>query len=160
MDKLRLKRASKDDVTLLFDWVNEPVMRKFSLNSEPIQWEDHSLWYEKKLLNEKCDLFLGIDKNNNKVGMVRFDNSENSSVISVNVDKKFRDLGYGTELIRSGSKRIFAERKVNSIKAVIKTENIASIKSFEKVGYRFFRKAKAGMVDVMEMVLTTENIIE
>jgi len=157
MDKLHLRRASDEDARILFHWVNETEVRRRSLNSRPVVWEEHCRWLEGKLQDENCDLFIGLDGKGEAVGMVRFDCQGDTAVISISVDSKCRSLGYGRELIRIGSRLILNERRVNSIIAQIKPDNIASVKSFEKAGFKFNRSTIADSLEISEMILRRED---
>ncbi len=45
---LSLRQVTKDDVDLLFRWANDPVVRKWSFNKQPITLEEHKCWFREK----------------------------------------------------------------------------------------------------------------
>jgi RimJ/RimL family protein N-acetyltransferase len=86
--------------------------------------------------SDKTFLYVGTDGENRKIGQVRFDLEDSDARISVNLNPAFIGCGLGTRLIRAGSARI--EREVPGIKEIraeIRTDNIPSVKAFEKAGY-------------------------
>ena len=46
-----LKEAGRKDLDLLFQWVNEPSVRKNSFSTNVVSYEEHIEWYNKIL----CD---------------------------------------------------------------------------------------------------------
>ena len=70
--KLSLREATKEDCTLLFRWVNDPEVRRSSLSSEPIDWEEHVAWLTKKLADPSCHIFIASNTAGDPVGQVRF----------------------------------------------------------------------------------------
>lgn len=43
---LQLRSAQANDLQLLFGWINDPVVRQFSLNPEPVPFTTHSTWFQ------------------------------------------------------------------------------------------------------------------
>lgn len=53
-----LREATKDDVDLLFKWMNDPAVRKNSFSSEKITYEEHTSWYRSLLENKNCKQYI------------------------------------------------------------------------------------------------------
>ena len=45
MEFLYLRQAGVEDRKLLFDWRNDPLVRRNSFTTDPIAWEDHVRWF-------------------------------------------------------------------------------------------------------------------
>ena len=71
-DFLNIRIAKNEDSLDLFLWRNDSHTISMSLNKNKVLWEDHVVWFNKLLKENKSYLFLGILKNK-KIGMVRFD---------------------------------------------------------------------------------------
>jgi UDP-2,4-diacetamido-2,4,6-trideoxy-beta-L-altropyranose hydrolase len=136
-EKIWLRRASADDCIRLFEWNNESEARRLSFNSKVISWEEHNRWFISKFNDQNCVLYIGMNEEDNAVGMVRFDLEGEEAVISVNTDSSFRGKGYGTALIQLGTHKIISQKKITSIRTFIKSDNISSLKAFTNAKYRF-----------------------
>jgi len=58
-DLLLLPRIP-DDRLLLFNWINEPAVRQFSLNPAPVPLAMHTHWYQHKLTDPNCFILKKI----------------------------------------------------------------------------------------------------
>lgn len=136
-NKLEIRKAVAADVDLLYRWTNDELVRKHSFSSDIIPYESHCEWYQKKI-NDENSLFFIVEENKSPAGLVRFDIDNGSATIGVSIDKNFRGKGLGNKIISLGVHTYFSENDF-PILAAIKNENIASIKSFEKAGFSFFK---------------------
>ena len=71
--RIHLRPANYKDCEFLWEWVNDPEVRKASFSSETIPWETHKTWFTKKLANPDCYIYIAIDENEKPVGQIRFD---------------------------------------------------------------------------------------
>lgn len=119
------------DCELLFKWVNEKSVRKNSNTPELIKLENHIEWFNNKINDENCKIFI-IIKNNIEVGQIRVEILKDIGIIDYSIDKMFRGQGIGTEALK------FIKLKLNNINLVgmVKKENKPSIKAFENAGYK------------------------
>src|SRR3990170_3077059 len=84
--ELLLRRATINDCDDIFRWRNDEVTRKNSFNSEIIPYEEHCRWLKKTLNDPSKLLFIGINENNEKCGVIRFDIKNSfASEIHINV---------------------------------------------------------------------------
>jgi RimJ/RimL family protein N-acetyltransferase len=126
--------ADFQDAGLLFDWINDVEVRRQSLNSNPISWENHLIWFWKKLFEEKSEVYLyfnGLEP----IGMVRLDSERDSKIkkISYLVSPNQRGKGFGTKMIDDISNTI--ESNKYRLIAEVKHDNTASNKIFEKTNF-------------------------
>ncbi|MDQ4140488.1 MAG: GNAT family N-acetyltransferase, partial [Bacteroidota bacterium] len=132
---LELRVAQQEDLHLLFNWVNEPDVRHYSLNPAPIPFAQHKSWFGQKLADKNCFIFIA-ELNAQPVGMIRFDISQGEAVISFLLDKNYRGKGLGTLLLQKGIEKIrTAAPKLTSISGLVQKRNIASVKAFTKAGF-------------------------
>ncbi|CCQ59836.1 UDP-2,4-diacetamido-2,4,6-trideoxy-beta-L-altropyranose hydrolase [Crocosphaera watsonii] len=141
---LHLRPTNSEDCQLLWQWVNDPVVRKWAFSSNPISWENHCQWFALKLQDNNCYIFIALDKQDEPIGQIRFDVDENNyqADIDVSIAPEKRGLGYGSLLIKTGVKKIFTFPSVSSVHAYIKEDNKASIRAFEKAQFKLLGREK------------------
>lgn len=129
-----LRRANESDLMTLFMWANDPGLRSQSYNSGTINLEDHSAWFNKKLNDPNCHLYI-FEYKSIAFGQVRFDIKE-EAMISYSVDKEFRGRGWGMHMLEKAIDRFTIEyRKPIKVIGYVKVENLASNKIFENLGF-------------------------
>jgi RimJ/RimL family protein N-acetyltransferase len=131
-----LRPVCREDSALLWYWANEPVVRAASFSSEFIPWEQHVRWFESKINDENCLIFLAVNHQGTPIGQVRFDSQGKEAVISTSIAKEFRGLGYGSLVIEMASRRLFEIINVSQINAYVKIDNDLSKRAFVKAGYK------------------------
>lgn len=133
---IHLRPAAADDSEDVLRWRNDPVTRANSFHSEEISPEEHQRWFSQTLQRSDRLLLIGI-VNAEKIGVVRFDLAGDSAEINLNLAPEARGRGLGTALIVAGSSYLLQQHPaIVKIYAKIKRENLASIRAFEKAGYR------------------------
>lgn len=134
---LHLRRAREDDSKLLWEWANEPEVRLLSFSTGSVSWASHVKWFERKLNDPHCRIFIGEDVGDTPCGQVRFDwNEAGAAEVDVSLDKRKRGSGMGTKLLDAAAKKIFQESPVRMIHAYVKLENAKSLRAFEKAGFK------------------------
>jgi UDP-2,4-diacetamido-2,4,6-trideoxy-beta-L-altropyranose hydrolase len=154
-DLLHLRRAQSGDLQLLFHWINDPVVRRFSLNPEPVSLTTHSTWYRYKITDKNCFIFIA-EIRQEPVGMIRFDVNHRETIISYLVDENYRGKGLGTLLLQQGIFKFkINARKTTSISGLVQKENIASIKAFTKAGFKINPESDKNYPHVLKFTLLT-----
>jgi RimJ/RimL family protein N-acetyltransferase len=130
---LNLRLATIDDSKLLFDWANDPEVRKASFSTKSIDWKDHVEWLKKKLKRENSFLYI-FQLDDIPIGMIRFDKEEeNTFILSYSIASEFRGKSYSSRLITEGLSQLSKEIKQQIyVVAFVKVDNIASQKAFLK----------------------------
>ena len=113
-DKIFFRHAQKKDIKLLFKWANDYSVRKISLKANKISFLEHKKWFDKKLNNHQCKIFIFYTKQN-FIGQVRLDRMKKRNLITYSVDKKYRGKGYGKEILK---------KTLNLIKKQIKSGEV------------------------------------
>jgi RimJ/RimL family protein N-acetyltransferase len=138
---INLRKASAKDCRLIWKWANELEVRALSFASDAIPYDDHIKWFERKINSPDCYLYIAENSNDKPVGQIRFELEGNNATISISLDRKFRNKGYGSKMIALASQNIFENSKVNVIHAYIKKGNIVSASAFKKAGFIFIEDA-------------------
>jgi len=132
----QLRPTVADDARKFWEWSNEPGVRAVSFSSEPIPWDTHLAWFTERLADRNCRLWVAMDKLQRPLGQIRFElNAENLATISISLATDIRGRGLGTQLIWMGCLQLFADTQIDDVEALIKPDNIASIRAFENAGF-------------------------
>ena len=158
MGQERLRSVTESDKELLFAWTNDPVTRRQSFSQEPVKWEEHCAWFEKRIHDPDCHHYL-LEADGEPVGVIRLERCDeaitgydanqpdmtekNKTVepktcyrISYSIAPGKRGLGYGKKLLQLAEYHAALEIPDCGILAgEVKKENIASACCFETLGY-------------------------
>jgi RimJ/RimL family protein N-acetyltransferase len=133
--KVILRKVTISDLDITFQWATDPLIRKYSLTTRTISFEEHKRWFINKIQDSNC-IFYIIERNNAPAGLIRFDiNANNEAMISYLVSPDFQGQGLGKMTLYEGVKKIFDTTNVNVAKGIVLKKNIASLKIFEALGY-------------------------
>ncbi len=143
--EISYRRARADDVLLIYEWANDKVSRENSYFTEAIPLETHKAWFTKKLADPASLIYIA-EFNQEPAGMIRYDVLEDHAVVGVSVAEPFRGKGLAPEFLK-GTAKLYFERNSVPVEAFIKTQNQASIRSFEKAGYKKTREEKVHGAD-------------
>lgn len=136
VNAIQLRDARFEDCLQIWQWNNDPLVRKMSFKTEPIAWETHEKWYRARMIDEESVMYVGTDLFGEDIGLVRFQLYNGVADIGVVIALEFRGKGYGTVLISEGTKRCFSKRvDVKSVRALVRSENDASLKAFKSAGF-------------------------
>ena len=102
-EKLKLKKITFNDVDLMYNWVNDALVRNNSFATKKIKYSEHKKWFKKKLLSKKS-LILKLLLNNIPIGQIRYDKKNNFYEIDYSIDEIFRNNGFGKIIIKKVSK--------------------------------------------------------
>src|SRR6188474_950002 len=92
--------ATHEDVLLLFEWANDPVVRANSFNSEPIMPATHVEWFARTLSDPNCLLLILLEAGGAPIGQARFNRtSAREAEISIALAAEWRGRGIGARAI-------------------------------------------------------------
>lgn len=133
---IELEKATMSDMQKIYDWRNDARVRKYSNDSSVIDFNQHKSWFEKVIEDSSRPILIG-SLNNKDLGVVRFEISNNEAEISVYLSPYMHGKGYGVALISAGEKWLRMQHpQVEKIIAEVLSANKASVKLFEKCGYK------------------------
>lgn len=133
---LQTRPVGAEDCRLLWEWVNDPVVRAFSFSARPIAWDEHVAWFRDRRSDPNCYMCLVLDNEGVPVGQVRLDVVDGRRAeVHINIAPGCRRRGYGAEALRVVCRRFREVRDVSEVVADIKPDNTASIRAFEKAGF-------------------------
>ncbi len=133
-----LRLAKIKDLKNVFNWRNDQLTRKMSLNKKILDFKDHEKWFRAKI-NDDNVYFLIASKNKEEISYIRFDISTIETTININLNPKFRNKNLSFELLNKSIKKFNKNKKTKYLKAHINNKNIASKKIFEKNNFQFYK---------------------
>ncbi len=134
--KIKLRTAELGDIYDIYELSNEDEVRQNSFNSSKIKFENHEKWFKSEI-EDLNTIFLVVETENDFIGQVRFDLDGNDATVSISINKKFRDLGLGRNIIEKSIKYIKLNApQIKIIKAYIKENNEKSLRLFEKMDFK------------------------
>ena len=132
---IKLKQATIKDIYFFFKLRNEYSTRKYFFNTRYIKYINHVKWYVKNLENKSTILIVGLN-NKKKIGIIKFFKKKQFTNVSIIIDKKFRNRGYGTILLKKAEKLI---KTKTTLISKVKKKNKRSIKIFIKNNYKIVK---------------------
>lgn len=130
MDKLILRRVAEPDCEILLRWANDRESRKQSFHTEKISVEEHMAWFQRKLQDDFCQMFILL-YHGKEAGQIRLDQNGDTAWVSYAIAPEYRGMGLGGEILRLAE----AYAGGNVLAGRVKRGNTASQKCFEKNGY-------------------------
>lgn len=138
-----LRNANINDSSLLFRWVNDPVVRQSAFKLEVISWSNHLSWFTGKLRSTKCEIYIFEDIFKKPFGQVRLEKKEEDQWnIDYSIDRSYRGLGLGKSII----KHVVNINRGRQYVAEVKLDNIPSKKIFERLGFNLDSMNKSYIV--------------
>lgn len=149
---VRLRLARLEDAHKFWEWRNEEETRAASFNTDPIRYEDHLQWFEKRIKDLSFRFLIVVDERDQEVGYARLDVSGDSAHISLSIDRKCRGRGLGTKLIQAATEFAHRELSVARVVAHIRSTNQASLTAFRRAGYTLSGDRRLHGTDALEMI--------
>jgi UDP-2,4-diacetamido-2,4,6-trideoxy-beta-L-altropyranose hydrolase len=129
---VQLRLATMADAPLMLAWQSTPGIRTYSRNPDPPKPAEHIRWMRNKLADPRC-IFHVILHDERPIGVLRLDwQTDGAYEISILVAAEAQDKNIGGTALEI-AKRLLPNAV---IRAVIHAENAASIRVFERAGYR------------------------
>ena len=144
-----MRIAEKEDVDLLFQWANEPEVRKNSFSMSRIPYEEHVQWYQRLLERRDCRQYIYME-GGTPVGQARITAEGDVAEIGYSIAAEWRSQGYGSDLLRLLTEQAWKDfPHVTKVIGKIKPENLASQRAFSNAGYQeTYRVYELGKSDV------------
>ncbi len=130
-----LREARNEDASALWQLANDPETRRQSFRQDFIPWETHLAWLRKKLESAET-LLLVAEIAGVPIGMIRLEKQGEAAEVNYALSPTFRGKGLGSRLLEAGAERGLRQLGVHVLRGTVKTGNPASIRSFEKAGFR------------------------
>jgi len=133
--------VSLSDSELILRWRNSASARNVSQSGREIEKSEHWEWFSSRLSRITSEPYWVMSIEGDRIGFVRLDLSDNffnMFTVSIFVDSEYRHLGIGRKALSLSFNSITDENKGREFRAVIRKDNISSVKLFESFGFKYF----------------------
>lgn len=138
--QISIRSARLEDAYLYFEWTNDPETRRQSFNSAPVLWESHEEWFNNKISSTTTKMYV-LQIDSSPVAQVRFEIEDDFAMINYSVDAKNRGKGIAGYCIKYGVLKLKEDcDRISLFQALVKKENVASVKTFEKLNFERLEK--------------------
>lgn len=138
--EIYLRTVTVEDMDLLYRWVNDPVCRQNYFTSHSITYEEHKEWFEKKIEDKNCNMFIACAYGVN-LGQIRVELLEDVAEVSYSIDASYRGNGYGKFILNLVEKWLKENKKyIHNIVGRVKFNNSSSKRCFEYNGFKMIEK--------------------
>ena len=135
--KVNLRPVEKKDYRKIFEWRNEPEVRRGMFITRRISWREHKGFWDNLLKNKNRFAFV-IELAGQDLGAVRLDRAGGVAEVDIFVSSKYQGRGIGTNAIKEVEKKA-KELNIDKLIAKVKPGNKPSIKMFENCGFKLKR---------------------
>jgi UDP-2,4-diacetamido-2,4,6-trideoxy-beta-L-altropyranose hydrolase len=150
---ISMKPAEESDCELIWHWANDEETRKNSYSQAYISWDEHIRWFASVQMQKNYRFYVARNRNEKPVGQIRFTIDGKDAVVSFSVAPESRGRGYGKEILIEAAKKLFDETDIEQISAYVKSENMLSLKVFQKAGFHLVETVSFCEVKSCKMVL-------
>lgn len=133
---MELRRATGEDSETILSWRNDKDTRENSFSKEEISLETHNRWFEKKLADPGCKMYI-LEDHGDRLGSIRIDILDEKGKIgeiSYMIAPDKRRHGYGRKILELIEKKA-RETGIEVLTGLVKADNPASCRCFENCGY-------------------------
>jgi RimJ/RimL family protein N-acetyltransferase len=131
---LSLRKVIKTDEILLFDWTNDPDVRKWSFNKNSITLDVHKIWFRQKFDDVNVLMWI-FEVNSTPAGLVRLEKNNSEVVLNYLIASQSRGKGLASKMLKMAMNEVGSHWQNIKVFAYTFPENIASIKSLERAGF-------------------------
>jgi RimJ/RimL family protein N-acetyltransferase len=133
--ELVLRRATAGDARVLWEWANDLDVRRQSFSPDPILWEQHVRWLAARLDSADCAIWI-LERSGQPLGQVRYErDKDDTATIDFSVAAYARREGIGALLLSRSAPEAVAALGVATLLGVVKKDNVASARAFERAGF-------------------------
>lgn len=139
------------DSALLFNLLNDKLVRANSVQEMPLKWGDHLDWFSGKLMDDDCYFLLAFTTSDQFIGQIRFDVKGYFAEINVSIHSDWRGKGIAKLVVFNASFKCFHEKpNVGYIIVQIKAQDSQSLGIFTQAGYVLTEKE---MINNQEVIV-------
>jgi UDP-2,4-diacetamido-2,4,6-trideoxy-beta-L-altropyranose hydrolase len=152
-NNLTLRDVTALDRELIWQWANDEETRKASYSQSYIAWNEHIRWFDSVQQQKNHRFYIASNVSKTPVGQIRFALDGKDAIVSLSVAPDSRRRGYGKEILLEAAKKLFSETDIERISAFVKSDNVFSLKTFQKAGFFPVEMAVSCGVESCKMTL-------
>lgn len=130
---IKVRSAQPGDAQRIWEIRNEPASLAVAASQEVIPLAQHVTWFNNKYFTGKSSICFIAEVDQSVVGYSRFDLNNDHYVNSIAVASSMHGKGIGTLLLKQSIEQLNSSLPIH---AEVRKFNTASIKMFERVGFK------------------------
>ena len=130
---VEFRKVTEGDLSTIYRWRNDPIVRKNSFNQEEISWEEHLGYWSARMKNSNAYSFIVVSENED-VGLVRLDREGDACEVHILIAPDKHGRGLGKAAIAK-TKDMAGGLNIKKLIARVKDTNVASKKIFTENGF-------------------------
>lgn len=134
---LRIRNVNKNDIRNIYDLSNDYEVRRWSINSKSIIYENHIQWFE-KVISDESIYYQVIESKRNKVflGQIRIEKKGEYGLISISFKEELRGKRLASKILdRVINEFLTCSPFCECLIAKVHKKNTASIRLFESLDF-------------------------
>lgn len=139
METVFLRKIEERDKDLLFSWISNPSLRKMTGTRGMPNAKSHDVWFNNKI-NDKDNVIRVIQFGARSVGIIGTNSidlqNRNAEIYLYVGDDQNRKRGIGASAVKQFMSCLFDNYGIHKIFCRIFSYNIASIRLFQKLGFK------------------------
>jgi UDP-2,4-diacetamido-2,4,6-trideoxy-beta-L-altropyranose hydrolase len=143
--QVTLRRVRSDDAELMREWRNDHDAVRFSVTGRPVTPDEHAAWFARQV-DDPARLFWIAEQMGRPAGQVRVDVTGSEGTVSIAVAPEQRRRGIGTSILQAMLSEIVHHPEVRTLTALAHSDNVASVRAFERAGFRHVGQAERKFV--------------
>ena len=130
-----LRKATPTDSDILFEWVNDQLVRQSAFDTHTITYDEHKVWFG-RMLNDPDQIQYILMEGETPIGQIRLIVDGENAEVDYSISNKARRFGYGQEIIRLAIEKIRNDYpNIKKLIGRIKPSNAASYHCFIRNGF-------------------------
>ncbi|MEO8899526.1 MAG: GNAT family N-acetyltransferase [Candidatus Dormibacter sp.] len=146
-----LRHAREDDADRVMEWRNDGDAVRFSVTGRPVSEVEHRKWFRALLADRRVRLWIAVDAGK-AVGQVRLDVTEGTGTVSIAVAKEHRGRGIAVSMLLTLIEAVAGEDDLRRLKALTHPDNAASLRTFERAGFRRVGAPEGGFLVLLRQL--------
>lgn len=136
-EPVTIRPATADDCMRVLEWRNNPLIRRYSADSQPIPEERHREWFMQAIDDPSRMLLIG-ETDGEAIGVVRYDLEDERATVSIYLSPDLVGSGMGGDLLAAAEAHLCRQvPEVREIHAHVLRTNKGSTRMFEQAGYEW-----------------------
>ena len=139
-EKVNLCGITKESSNKIYEWVNNPELKRYTGTIYPVSEFEHEKWIENKMQSKNEKIFLICTKKDSEpigtIGLKNIDfiNSNVELYISIG-NNNFKNKGFGTDAVITLTDFCFVRLGLHKVYLRVFESNKEAIHCYEKSGY-------------------------
>lgn len=139
--KVSLRSLRQDDMAVLYKWINDPDVIKYTNTFKPVSEMEQKIWFQ-SLPEHKDQIVLGIELRNDKkligtCGLYFIDYQNRAAEVRIKIGaKSYWGRGYGKEAIELLIDFAFVDLNLRRLSLKVLSNNNRALKIYKKTGFQ------------------------